>query len=460
MKLKSFTQLIIGMVLGMLAFAIYAGPVYAATFTVTQVSTNLYQFPAGTTGDGTYTWIACPTADIPSGINTVNTFSSAGSYYTSNNSGGTQVVAGTYTIFGVLTDGWGLSQPKTWFHPGGFSGSDTSVSNAPTYGTYCGPTVPGADTEAELIAELSVPPGPVLNFTYPPATSTPITAFDSFMLNSTTTTSTDKYIVYVWLYNADTNQSSLSSHSNSATGDILQNQGVLVDAEPLDYRWSKPIGTKINLFGLNLNTYHFTATAELVDTTMNLTYNGTAGPIVATSSVSYQLIPLLQNGTSTHIYLPPYSTSTPPIANGTSSPNTPVGNLPPPLISTSTCPEPGSFTDIGGGIAYAGCVVINELFVPSSESTDYLQSSILSFQKVFPFSLVYGAIGDISTAATNAASTTPADLRLNYWGMSVPVLTSTTLSGFIGSSNTSLVFSAEDALAWVAVGWWAIKIIF
>jgi hypothetical protein len=59
----------------------------------------------------------------------------------------------------------------------------------------------------------------------------------------------------------------------------------------------------------------------------------------------------------------------------------------------------------------------------------------------------------------NDSSTDPR-LDLTLWGAKIPIMNSSTLSGFLGVPNKNMIFQTETAAAWVGVAWTIIKVIF
>jgi hypothetical protein len=87
--------------------------------------------------------------------------------------------------------------------------------------------------------------------------------------------------------------------------------------------------------------------------------------------------------------------------------------------------------------------------------------SIGKYKQVFPFNVAYGMLGLLADE-TQAAATWRDNYRLDLpiYGMTIPILNSSTLSNFVGSANKTFIFTVETALAWVGVGWWILLIVF
>lgn len=72
------------------------------------------------------------------------------------------------------------------------------------------------------------------------------------------------------------------------------------------------------------------------------------------------------------------------------------------------CPPPADWTDIGGGLYYAGCSVINFLFVPNPEVQQGYYDNVNALTNTFPFSLLwanYTVLGN--TLNTQTVTSTP-----------------------------------------------------
>lgn len=172
------------------------------------------------------------------------------------------------------------------------------------------------------------------------------------------------------------------------------------------------------------------------------------------------------NGTTTEVF------PTPEIINGnfTGQATTTIsgaGMTTNVFSQLATCPTPGSWTDIGGGIAYGFCEVANILFIPNQNAVTYVGNGFDDLKQDFPFDAVYGTLGIFSNAAQgvqygtlqNDSSTDPR-LDLTLWGAKIPIMNSSTLSGFLGVPNKNMIFQTETAAAWVGVAWTIIKVIF
>lgn len=131
-----------------------------------------------------------------------------------------------------------------------------------------------------------------------------------------------------------------------------------------------------------------------------------------------------------------------------------------PATSTA-CGISATGTGMGTEIQYAGCQLFNILFVPSNDSKGQVVSGFSDIGGDFPFSAVNDTIGQFITAAINQqTSTNNPGISLPIFTASAQLLTSSTLSDFVGQSNKSLIFQTEDAAAWVGVAWTIIKVIF
>jgi hypothetical protein len=112
-------------------------------------------------------------------------------------------------------------------------------------------------------------------------------------------------------------------------------------------------------------------------------------------------------------------------------------------------------------IRFYACIAGDALFAPSEASKAYMGQSIGKYKQVFPFNVAYGMLGLLADE-TQAAATWRDNYRLDLpiYGMTIPILNSSTLSNFVGSANKTFIFTVETALAWVGVGWWILLIVF
>lgn len=206
----------------------------------------------------------------------------------------------------------------------------------------------------------------------------------------------------------------------------------------------------------------WTATAYLYDNTYG-------NQIVATSSINFTMLrgagdyggAIGAVGTTTFIIPDVSATGTLLITTSTNSYIQPVINSPNANNTSSStgCAPAADWTDVGGGISYGLCTATDQLFTPSNAYTADITQSFTNIQGDFPFNFVYGTIGQIGSAASvaNAATGT---LSLPLFTSSIPILSSSTLEGFVGTSNKNMIFQTEDSVAWVSVAWAGLKLIF
>jgi hypothetical protein len=191
----------------------------------------------------------------------------------------------------------------------------------------------------------------------------------------------------------------------------------------------------------------FVATST-INFTMLRYYGDYGGSIGAVGTTTYQR-PII-NASGTIDYSEGTSNFTSQVAGGQKLRN---------ASSTSGCTPASDWTDVGGGISYGLCTATNQLFSPGEAYTADIQNSFANLQGDFPFSFAYSTLGAISTAA-QAATASTSSLSLPLWGANITILSSSTLSGFVGESNKDMIFKAQDAVAWVGVAWAALAVIF
>lgn len=114
----------------------------------------------------------------------------------------------------------------------------------------------------------------------------------------------------------------------------------------------------------------------------------------------------------------PFATSTPtspganlagPFFYNAVQPFTGGSYFPQSLASSSAllagmCTPASDWTDIGGGLAYAGCSIINYLFVPSDSSVNNFANSILAMESVPPFSFFFAITNSVSSSISSAGT--------------------------------------------------------
>jgi hypothetical protein len=304
-----------------------------------------------------------------------------------------------------------------------------------------------ADTPEEC-ENYSSPTTPIMSFLWPTEGTTTV-GFTQALLVFYNLTSTDQYQVgldHIWPQVAE-------NHSNSEvdSGASLMAFGLPVKITPF-HLWSAATSADViaqatlydvTNFRIPLNLDNFAVASASVEWTQ-LLYNGTNQPEWLNPKLCGYVI-------GTWCYTLP--TTTPPIVQ-------------PPLITSSTfglqCVLPTStgLGAVGADLSFAGCSVLNWLFVPTQDSTAQVISGFDDMQRVFPFNMVYGTLNIISDAAQNAPTTASGTLALSIFGTPITVLSGNTLESFVGTANKNMIFETEDAFAWASVAWTIVKVIF
>lgn len=89
------------------------------------------------------------------------------------------------------------------------------------------------------------------------------------------------------------------------------------------------------------------------------------------------------------------------------------------------------------------------LFKPSQLKKDDMQNTLDSFKKVFPFNIVYTLKDSTDKAIQNASTTSPSNLSMNIHGTNVVLLSSSTLSNFIGEENKNTYFTIVKSILYL-----------
>jgi len=101
----------------------------------------------------------------------------------------------------------------------------------------------------------------------------------------------------------------------------------------------------------------------------------------------------------------------------------PYFNAPTPQNISTACVPAADWTDIGGGLRYAGCETLNFLFVPPDFATAQLEGAIVNMQSVPPFSWFF----QVSTDVQTIADTTSTAVGLTTPSIPIPFGGTTTL---------------------------------
>lgn len=136
-------------------------------------------------------------------------------------------------------------------------------------------------------------------------------------------------------------------------------------------------------------------------------------------------------------------------------------------LSTSTAINIGTSTDCYGTVdassTFASVAMKNFtcfFFVPTTGLT-WFNQRLNNFQNTFPFSLLFGFNSLIQSELANATSTISNLVFPSLTATGTPtvitVFTSSTLANVIGSSAKTLWFDFQKYLAWVIMGWLAVK---
>jgi len=95
------------------------------------------------------------------------------------------------------------------------------------------------------------------------------------------------------------------------------------------------------------------------------------------------------------------------------------------------------------------------LFNPTSDGMDAFNQAIDDFTGVFPFNIFF-RFNDIAqyTIESYGNGNLTLSLPLLVSSTTVPILSSSTLENFVGTSVKNTIFDLEKYMAWFAVGWW------
>ena len=209
-------------------------------------------------------------------------------------------------------------------------------------------------------------------------------------------------------------------------------------------------------FGIiaNISSTPVVAQANLFDITNFQIPDNLNNFLVASSAIAYyQSSNGLVNGTTTYSITQLNNTGTSTTANVQQSTN-PTPPPPSAASSTFTCAPPTGATDIGGGIAWGFCSVINYLFVPPPSVLQTTGADLAQFQNVLPFSIFVGIIQDFNVSAASSSQ----NVTDSGWSLPLPdfhggytslvVFGSSTIASVAGTSTVPNYFGIVRAGLW------------
>ena len=107
-----------------------------------------------------------------------------------------------------------------------------------------------------------------------------------------------------------------------------------------------------------------------------------------------------------------------------------------------------------------GFDILTFLFVPT-QGLDFFNAQIASFAGVFPFNIFFGFTDTLKTFVESHDITEKTiDFPLLFDDTTVTILSSSTLSGFIGESNKDLIFELQKNIIWLTVMFVMFKTVF
>lgn len=252
-----------------------------------------------------------------------------------------------------------------------------------------------------LTLTTSNPLSPIINTVFP-ANNQYVQPFDKIVIGGNNLTSTDNYHVFTSYYIPQVSPT-YNIYTNDVTGDQIQNTGITANFGIPDPNYLQA-GTSTAIY-ITQELYDWTLGGYLVASNTQIFYL-----YYPTASSTYWTV--TANGTSSANYstssqLNPYY----------SVPNNDVSATTTAACSQWNTPSSGIF-DIGNGMLYAGCQLINIVFVPSKTFSTALQNAINGFQGIFPFNLYFSIVGGVqSDLYTNATSTPTTTLTLSTMGL-------------------------------------------
>lgn len=123
-----------------------------------------------------------------------------------------------------------------------------------------------------------------------------------------------------------------------------------------------------------------------------------------------------------------------------------------------------TIASIGCYIKEAAVDTLNFLIIPDSAGgLTFLNNQFTEFQNTFPFSLFFN-FNEIVELAIDSWETDgstfqfPVVLRVNLASTTIPLLSSSSIVNIVGQESVNLLFEFQKYLAWVFVGYLAIKI--
>lgn len=197
----------------------------------------------------------------------------------------------------------------------------------------------------------------------------------------------------------------------------------------------------------NLNHSAFTALAsdqviwtQLLTPSENFTcFLGFCGSVNTTTTLNHIIVQGNGGGGVEIVITPTQNTN-----NNSSTPQTGTWSW--------TCPAPGGFTDLGGGIAYGFCVAIRFLLSPTPSIQTAFQNNLQQFQSVFPFSTYFIISNSVNNAASSTGTSSNGGWVLPVEGVNVTVLSSSTIASVFGSSTVNAYFTVSRAILWMGTG--------
>jgi len=99
------------------------------------------------------------------------------------------------------------------------------------------------------------------------------------------------------------------------------------------------------------------------------------------------------------------------------------------------------------------------LFCPTGTSMDFISEQFGGFKNVFPFSIVHTVINTTKNVASTTQQAQNLTLSTDFYG-DITVLSTSTLSAFVGQTGKDLIFNVEEAFAWFIVAFSALGIVF
>lgn len=115
-----------------------------------------------------------------------------------------------------------------------------------------------------------------------------------------------------------------------------------------------------------------------------------------------------------------------------------------------------SSSTIGALGCYArqtGLWLIGQLVIPPNWVKTYMSNSLEVIKNSFPFNYVFTVVDTVSAVAGGDLPSEDIVLTIPQLGISVDIMTTSTLSDIVGTSTAEKVFDAQTAIIWIAVVW-------